>query len=138
MKNRFWGRNFDFWKKFKNSFWGCRVVEKHSLGSGKWFGTTLDHLGCITCHFTEKKFLTFFRFFPSIFQRNFAYFWRIWAVQVAKNRFFFKNKPCMKNPLVEKLDMVPYFILLASLEKKSKNERQVSFWNQIKIAFLSM
>ena len=44
-----------------------------------------------------------------------------------KINFFSKNKHYMKNPLVEKLDMVPYFTLLASLEKKSKNERQVSF-----------
>ena len=72
--------NCDIWKKFRNLFWG----------SGKWFGTTLDHLGCITSHFTEKNFLTFFRFFSSIFQSNFANFWRIWAVQIAKNRFFQK------------------------------------------------
>ena len=45
MKNRLWGRNFGYWKKFRNSFWECRVVENHSLGSGKSFGTTLDHVG---------------------------------------------------------------------------------------------
>ena len=32
----------------------CRVVENHSLGSGKWFGMTLDHIKCIRSHFKEK------------------------------------------------------------------------------------
>ena len=90
MKNRFWGRNFDFWKKFRNSFWGCRVVETHSLGSGKWFGTTLDHLECSRSDFKEKKFVTFFQMFLKHFQRILACFWRILAVRATKNQFFWK------------------------------------------------
>ena len=55
-----------------------------------WMFSCKIALEVISSHFTEKIFLTFFRFFSSIFQSNFAYFWRIWAVQVAKNRFFSK------------------------------------------------
>ena len=36
--------------KFRNSFWGCRVIKSYSLGSRKWFGTNLDHLGWIRNH----------------------------------------------------------------------------------------
>ena len=55
---------FDFWTKFRKSFWSCRGVEKHSLGSEGCLGMYLDHLGCITINFEEK----FFKFFQAFFK----------------------------------------------------------------------
>ena len=79
------------------------------------FGTTLDHLGCITSHFTEKN-LTFFRFFFKHFSKDFCLFLKDLSCTSRKKSILNKNKPLMKNPLVEKLDMVPYFTHLATFE----------------------
>ena len=91
-----------------------------------------NHFGPSRMHyksFHKKDFWTFFRFFFKHFSKDFCLFLKDLSCTSRKKSIFFKNKPCMKNPLVEKLDMVPYFTLLTSLEKKSKNERQVRFWN---------
>ena len=77
--------------------------------------------------FHRKTIFDFFSIFFKHFSKDFCLFLKDLSCTSRKKSIFFKNKPCMKNPLVEKLDMVPYFTLLASLEKKSKNERQVSF-----------
>ena len=100
-----------------------------------------NHSGPSRMHyksFHRKNFFDFFSIFSKHFSKQFCLFLKDLSCTSRKKSIFFKNKPCMKNPLVEKLDMVPYFTLLASLEIKSKNEKQVSFWNQLKIAFLSM
>ena len=58
---------------------------------------------------------------PAPPERIFELFSKV-EISISKSSFF-KSKPCMKNLLVEKLDMVPYFTPLASLEIKSKNEK---------------
>ena len=72
--------NCDIWKKFRNLFWG----------SGKWFGTTLDHLGCITSHFTENNFWLFFDFFK-LFSKDFCLFLKDLSCTSRKNSIFFSK-----------------------------------------------
>ena len=77
--------------------------------------------------FHRKNFFDFFSIFFKHFSKQFCLLLKDLSCTSRKKSIFFKNKPCMKNPLVEKLDMVPYFTLLASLEVKLKFERQVRF-----------
>ena len=44
----------------------------------------------------------------------------------------------MKNPLDKKLDMVPYFAPLVTLDLKSKIEKQVSFFVDLPNAFFKL
>ena len=69
------------------------MVQNHILGSGKWFGTDLDHTGCIRSHFDDKKF---FDFFFQLFSCIFKAFWPIFEGSRPKNSqkidFFEKSK----------------------------------------------
>ena len=108
-------------------------------GGARWLktipwgpGMVWNHSGPSRMHyksFHRKKFFDFFSIFFKHFSKDFCLFLKDLSCTSRKKSIFFKNKPCMKNPLVEKLDMVPYFTPLASLEVKSKFERQVRFWN---------
>ena len=51
---------------------------------------------------------------------------------------FFKNKPCIANPYDRKLDMVPYFAPLVTLDPKSKIEKQVSLFVDLPNAFFKL
>ena len=51
---------------------------------------------------------------------------------------FFKTKPCIANPYDRKLDMVPYFASLVTLNLKSKIEKQVSFFVDLPNAFFKL
>ena len=101
----------------RKSFFGVReVVWNHSGPSRMHYKS-----------FHRKIFFDFFSIFFKHFSKQFCLLLKDLSCTSRKNSIFFKNKPCRKNPLVEKLDMVPYFTLLASLEVKSKFERQVRF-----------
>ena len=101
----------------RKSFFGVRVLV--------W-----NHSGPSRMHYKSFHRKTIFDFFSTFFKhfsKDFCLFLKDLSCTSRKNSIFLKNKPCRKNPLVEKLDMVSYFTLLASLEKKAKNEEQVSF-----------
>ena len=121
----------------RSKFRLLKKVQKFVLGVhggrktffGVW-NVVWNHSGPFRMHyksFHRKKIFDFFSIFFKHFSKQFWLLLKDLSCTSRKKSIFFKNKPCMKNPLVEKLDMVPYFTLLASLEVKSKFERQVRF-----------
>ena len=121
----------------RSKFRILKKVQKFVLGvqGGRktFFGVrkvVWNHSGPSRMHyksFHRKTIFDFFSIFFKHFSKQFCLLLKDLSCISRKKSIFFKNKPCMKNPLVEKLDMVPYFTLLASLEVKSKFERQVRF-----------
>ena len=78
--------------------------------------------------FHRKTFFDLFSIFFNHFSKDFCLFLKDLSCTSRKNLNFFSEISLVgKNLLVEKFDMVPYFTLLASLEVKSKFERQVRF-----------
>ena len=59
--------NFDFPKILSKSFWVCRMVKKHLLGSGEWFRIDLDTLERIRSIFGQKIFRCLKSHFQAIF-----------------------------------------------------------------------
>ena len=118
---------FRFLKKVQKFVLGVQGGRKTFFGVRK---VVWNHSGPSRMHyksFHKKTFFDFFSIFFKHFSKQFCLLLKDLSCTSRKKSIFFKNKPCMKNPLVEKLDMVPYFTLLASLEVKSKFERQVRF-----------
>ena len=118
---------FRLLKKVQNFVLGVQGGRKTFFGVRK---VVWNHSGPSRMHyksFHRKKFFDFFSIFFKHFSKQFDLLLKDLSCTSRKKSILFKNKPCMKNPLVEKLDMVPYFTLLASLEVKSKFERQVRF-----------
>ena len=121
----------------RSKFRILKKVQKFVLGvqGGRktFFGVrkvVWNHSGPSRMHyksFHRKTIFDFFSIFVKHFSKQFCLLLKDLSCTSRKKSIFFKNKPCMKNPLVEKFDMVPYFTLLASLEIKSKFERQVRF-----------
>ena len=107
------------------------MVQNHILGSGKWFGTDLDHTGCIRSHFDDKKCFDFFffNFFHKIL-RHFGLFLKGLDQKIHKKSIFLKSKLDyldMKNRIDQKLYLVNIFASLAWFVQNSKTERQVRF-----------
>ena len=67
--------------------------------------------------FRRKKKFEFFSTFCKHFSKVFSLFLKHFGSKSRKKSIFFKMKPCIKNRLVEKLDMVTYFTPLAAFGK---------------------
>ena len=120
-------RGITFIKINLNELRHLKKVQKFVLGVRK---VVWNHSGPPRMHyksFHRKKFFDFFSIFFKHFSKQFGLLLKDLSCTSRKKSIFFKNKPCMKNSLVENLDMVPYFTFLASLDVKSKFEKQVRF-----------
>ena len=65
---------------------------------------------------SKKTKIDVFSIFLKHFSKDFCLFLKDLSCTTRKKSILNKNKHLMKNPLVEKLDMVPYFTLLATFE----------------------
>ena len=106
MKNSILSSNFRFLKNFQKVIVRMQGCRKTFSGVQEVLGNVSGPSRMHQDRFRRKKNFRIFSTFFKHFSKVFSLFLKHFGSKSRKKSIFFKMKPCIKNRLVEKLDMV--------------------------------